>query len=56
MITSGNIGGMARKKQVIMINGGTNINISNTWLTSNGWDVDICAPYRDWETDRKSVV
>lgn len=32
------MGEMARKKQVITINGGTDLNISNAWLTSNGWD------------------
>ena len=38
MIDGSKIGMMARKKQVITIAGGTNINISNAWLTSNGWD------------------
>jgi hypothetical protein len=38
MITTNHFGISAKKKQTISFAGGTNLNITNAWLTANGWD------------------
>lgn len=38
MMMTTNFGVLANKKKVITISGGTNLNISNAWLTANGWN------------------
>jgi len=38
MITTNHFGISVKKKQTISFAGGTNLNITNAWLTANGWD------------------